>query len=193
MFFFSLFSTAISSVFYGIIATAVVMTILFALLKAISKGIVQTPAFFVTGIILAVLLIVQFSLLIGAVQAKDATDSAGIYLTQLLESQNGTVTAQNSQQIMDAVTDHFPVIGSYLNLADFSGYDVSELPDVMYSTMIEYLNSYIWHRVWWILGFIIVACFIVALFENNKTTDRRVYRKRVTSQTDLKRRRRYKY
>lgn len=193
MIFFSLFSTAISSVFYGIIATAVVMTILFALLKAISKGIVQTPAFFVTGIILAVLLIVQFSLLIGAVQAKDATDSAGIYLTQLLESQNGTVTAQNSQQIMDAVTDHFPVIGSYLNLADFSGYDVSELPDVMYSTMIEYLNSYIWHRVWWILGFIIVACFIVALFENNKTTDRRVYRKRVTSQTDLKRRRRYKY
>ncbi|MBQ7415285.1 MAG: hypothetical protein IJV09_07635 [Prevotella sp.] len=193
MIFFSLFSTAISSVFYGIIATAVVMTILFALLKAISKGIVQTPAFFVTGIILAVLLIVQFSLLIGAVQAKDATDSAGIYLTQLLENQNGTVTAQNSQQIMDAVTDHFPVIGSYLNLADFSGYDVSELPDVMYSTMIEYLNSYIWHRVWWILGFIIVACFIVALFENNKTTDRRVYRKRVTSQTDLKRRRRYKY
>lgn len=193
MIFFSLFSTAISSVFYGIIATAVVMTIIFALLKAISKGIVQTPAFFVTGIILAVLLIVQFSLLIGAVQAKDATDSAGIYLTQLLENQNGTVTAQNSQQIMDAVTDHFPVIGSYLNLADFSGYDVSELPDVMYSTMIEYLNSYIWHRVWWILGFIIVACFIVALFENNKTTDRRVYRKRVTSQTDLKRRRRYKY
>lgn len=193
MIFFSLFSTAISSVFYGIIATAVVMTILFAQLKAISKGIVQTPAFFVTGIILAVLLIVQFSLLIGAVQAKDATDSAGIYLTQLLENQNGTVTAQNSQQIMDAVTDHFPVIGSYLNLADFSGYDVSELPDVMYSTMIEYLNSYIWHRVWWILGFIIVACFIVALFENNKTTDRRVYRKRVTSQTDLKRRRRYKY
>lgn len=193
MIFFSLFSTAISSVFYGIIATAVVMTILFALLKAISKGIVQTPAFFVTGIILAVLLIVQFSLLIGAVQAKDATDSAGIYLTQLLENQNGTVTAQNSQQIMDAVTDHFPVIGSYLNLADFSGYDASELPDVMYSTMIEYLNSYIWHRVWWILGFIIVACFIVALFENNKTTDRRVYRKRVTSQTDLKRRRRYKY
>ncbi len=193
MIFFSLFSTAISSVFYGIIATAVVMTILFALLKAISKGIVQTPAFFVTGIILAVLLIVQFSLLIGAVQAKDATDSAGIYLTQLLENQNGTVTAQNSQQIMDAVTDHFPVIGSYLNLADFSGYDVSELPDVMYSTMIEYLNSYIWHRVWWILGFIIVACFIVALFENNKTTDRRVYRKRVTSQIDLKRRRRYKY
>ena len=114
-------------------------------------------------------------------------------MTQLLENQNGTVTAQNSQQIMDAVTDHFPVIGSYLNLADFSGYDVSELPDVMYSTMIEYLNSYIWHRVWWILGFIIVACFIVALFENNKTTDRRVYRKRVTSQTDLKRRRRYKY
>lgn len=193
MIFFSLFSTAISSVFYGIIATAVVMTILFALLKAISKGIVQTPAFFVTGIILAVLLIVQFSLLIGAVQAKDATNSAGIYLTQLLENQNGTVTAQNSQQIMDAVTDHFPVIGSYLNLADFSGYDVSELPDVMYSTMIEYLNSYIWHRVWWILGFIIVACFIVALFENNKTTDRRVYRKRVTSQIDLKRRRRYKY
>ncbi len=161
MIFFSLFATAISSIFYGIIATAAVLILLYALLKAMSKDIVQTPVFYFTGIILAFLLIVQFSLLIGAIQAKDTVDSAGIFLTQLLENKYGTVTAQDSQQIMDAVTDNFPIIGSYLNLANFSGHDASELPDVMHNTMIEYLNSYIWHRVWWSLGFIVISCLIV--------------------------------
>lgn len=165
MIFFSLITTAFSSIFYGVIITAVVMAIIYVALKAISKSIVQTPMFYVTGVVLAILLMVHLSLMIGAIQAKDAADSTEIYLTQLLEGQSGIVGAQDSQRIMDAIADHFPMIGTFVDMADFSGHDVSELPQVMHDSMIDYLNSYIWRRVWWSVCVIVIACVIVMLFD----------------------------
>ena len=162
--FFSLFSTALSSVFYGFIITFAVMAILYAILKALSNGIVQTAVFFYTGVILFMLLVVQFSLLMGAIEAKDAADAAEVYLRQVVEDKQGTVSIQESQQAMDAVTSNFPIIGSFLKIVDCSGHDVSDLPEVMHETMTEFFSSYIWHRVWWILGFIAVACVIVIMF-----------------------------
>ena len=169
MTFFSLFSTALSSIFYGVVVTAVIMAILYVVLKSLSKGIVQTIPFYVTGVVLAILLVVQTSLMIGAIQAKDAADSAELYLNQLLENSYGTVGAQDSQAVLDKVTEEFPVIGSYLGVADFSGNDVSQLAEAMHETMVDYLSSYIWHRVWWILGIIVVACIVVMLFDSRKT------------------------
>ena len=165
MTFFSLISTAFSSVFYGIIVTAVIMAILYAVLKSFGKGIVQSVPFYITGIVLAILLIIQTSLMIGAIQAKDSVDSAEIYLNQLLENKYGTVSAQDSQNVMDAITDNFPIIGNFIDIADFSGHDISDLPEVMHESMINFLSSYIWHRVWWILGIIVVACVIAVCFE----------------------------
>ena len=175
MTFFSLFTTAFSSIFYGVIVTVVIMALIYVLLKSLSKGIVQTLVFFVTGVVLAILLTIQFSLMIGAIQAKDAVDSAKIYLNQLLENANGTVGAQDSQKILDAVTDEYPIIGSYIGVANFSGNDVTQLSEAMHETMTNYLNSYIWHRVWWILGIIVVACIIVMLFDKpNAVAGRRM-------------------
>lgn len=130
-----------------------------------SPNIVKTPVFFVTGSVLSVLLIIQSSLMIGAIQAKGTVDSAEIYLSQLLENAYGTVGAQDSQEILDAVTEKFPVIGSYIDIANFAGHDVSNLAASMCETMKDYLGSYIWHRVWWIIGLVVVACMIVMLFD----------------------------
>ncbi|MBE6259701.1 MAG: hypothetical protein E7107_02585 [Prevotella sp.] len=170
MAFFSLFTTAFSSVFYGVIVTAVIMAILYVILKTLSQGIVQSLPFYVTGVVLAILLVIQLSLMIGAFQAKESADSAEIYLSQLLEGSYGTVSAQDSQRVLDTITEEFPLIGTYFGVANFSGHDVSELSSSMHETMIGYLNSYIWHRVWWILGMIIVACFMVMLFDKRGPT-----------------------
>lgn len=182
MTFFSLISTAISSVFYGLVVTAAIMAILYVILKSISRNIVHTPVFFITGIVLAILLLIQTSLMIGAIQTKDAADSAEIYLSQLLENSHGTIGAQDSQRILDAITEEFPIIGTYFGVADFSGHDVSDLSSSMHETMIGYLNSYIWHRVWWILGIIIIACLIVMLFDKRSTvTDKSKHKVRMAS------------
>ena len=169
MTFISLLNTAFTSILNGIIITAAIMAILYFILKSLSRNMVRTPIFFITGIVMALLLVVQISLMIGAIQAKGATDSAQIYLTQMLESSSGTVNAQDSQIVMDKLVESYPIIGVYLNQADFSGHDVSELAESMYETMNSYLGSYIWHRVWWSLGIIIVGCLIVMMYDKRDT------------------------
>ena len=166
MVFFSLLSTAFSSIFYGIIVTAAVMALLYVLLQSVSPSMVRTPVFYVTGVVLAVLLLIQTSLLIGAVQARNVADAAGEYATQLLEdSADMANAAEDSQEVIDAVTREFPVIGSFVDIADFAGNDVADLATTMHATVHDYLGSYIWRRVWWALGIIVAACVMVILFD----------------------------
>ena len=73
--FFSLLTTAFSCIFYGVITTAVIMSILYFVLKSLSKGIVQSFPFYITGLILAFLLICNLSVLIGAFQVKSTTEA----------------------------------------------------------------------------------------------------------------------
>ena len=174
MIFFELISIAFSSIFYGIIATVAIMAVLYGVLKVINKCIVQSPIFFLTGLVLAVLLVIQTSLMIGAFQAKTATDAAELFLRQQLEGCQGIVGAQESQQVMNTIIEEFPIIGAYANLFDFSGNDLSNLPQVMHETITSYLNTFIWHRVGWTLGFIVVSCIIVIMFAKpNKDSGRR--------------------
>lgn len=165
MTFFSLISTAISSVFYGLVVTSAIMVMLYVLLKSISRNIVHTPVFYITGIVSAVLLLIQTSLMIGAIQAKNAVDSAEIYLSQLLENSHGTLGTQDCQRILVALTEEIPIIGTYFGVDNFSINDMSNLPEAMHDTMIEKLNNYIWHRVWWIFGITVVAFVIAICFE----------------------------
>ena len=149
------------------------MAILYAVLRSINDGIVHTMLFFTTGVILAILLIIQCSLMVGAIQAKGTTDAAQIYLSQILEDYSGTVGAQDSQEVFDKVTEQFPLIGTFIGYTDFSGHEISELPDVMTDTINEYFTSFIWHRVLWIMGFAVVGCLIPMLFDQRSTTPRK--------------------
>jgi hypothetical protein len=165
MTFFSLFTTGIFCIFYGLVATTVVMAILYAVLRSVSKSIVKSIPFYITGIVLAILLTIQFSLMIGAIEARSEVESAEIYLSQMLENQTGIIGKQDSQRILDAVNENFPIISSYIGLADFSGHDISEVAESLTDSMDSYLSSYIWHRAFWIIGIIIVSIVIVMLFD----------------------------
>ena len=164
MIFFSLISSAFSSIFYGVIITVVIMAILYAVLKYINDGIVRSVPFFATGVVLAVLLIIQCSLMVGAIQAKGTVEAAQIYLRQMSEDYSGTVGAQDSQEIFDQMTEQFPLIGTFIGNTDFSGYEISELPEVMTGAINDFFTSFIWHRVLWILGIVVVGCAMAIMF-----------------------------
>lgn len=173
MTFISLFNTAISSILNGIVVTAAIMAILYFVLKSLSRNMVRTPIFYIAGIVTALLLVVQISLMIGAIQAKGAADAAQIHLSQLLENRYGTVGANESQQVMDSVTETFPIIGVFVNIADFSGQEYSNLAEAMHETIISYLNTYIWHRVLWTLFIIVVACLIVMMYDKRNSASQK--------------------
>lgn len=166
--FFSLLTTAFSCIFYGVITTAVIMSILYFVLKSLSKGIVQSFPFYITGLILAFLLICNLSVLIGAFQVKSTTEAMELSLRQLTENTSGIVNAKESQAVFDYLVDEYPLLGNYLQIADFSGNDISNLAMVIPEVVRKEMNHVIWSKFLWSLGYIVVACFIAILFEQGQ-------------------------
>lgn len=182
MIFFSFISTTISSIFYGFLAIVVIMAVLYVVLRSIDRGIVQTPIFYITGVVLAILLFIQTTLMFGAMQAKDMADAAQQYVSEMIEGYQGIVNTDESQKVIENVTDEFPIIGKFVDLTSFNGLDVSDLPAAIHASIVDYLNSYLWRRVWWILGIVIVACAVVMLFnDNNASTNKSVGKAKTSS------------
>lgn len=170
MVFFSIISMAFSCVFYAVIITAALMAVLYAILKFISRNIVSSVPFCVTGVVLAVLLTIQFTLLIGAVRCKGSIDSVQVFLEQNVENNIGTVSAKESQEILDNMVEEFPLIGVFIGYANFSGNDVRNLPEVMCDSLNSFFNKYILHRILWIMVLVVTACVIVMLYDRRTTT-----------------------
>lgn len=158
-----------SSFFYGVIATAVLMIFIYIGLKILNGGIVKSIPFYIVGVMLAILLTIQFTLLIGAVQADNAVDSVEITINQLMENASGSFGSTDSQKLLDYVTDEYPIIGVYIGTCDFTGNTPETIASAMAQTMHDFLSSYIWHRIFWIVGFCIVASVIAIVFRKKAT------------------------
>lgn len=103
-------------------------------------------------------------------QADNAVDAAELTITQLMESASGTFSATDSQRLLDYITDEYPIIGAYIGTCDFSGNTTDTISTAMTQGMHEFLSDYIWHRIFWITGFSIVACIIAIVFRKKEIT-----------------------
>lgn len=163
MMFFSLFSTALSSVFYGALATVVLMALLYVILMIIDNRKVRTPAFFITGVVLALLLIAQFSMLFGALEVKSTVDSVKELATLATENVDNAIKGVVADGHVDAVTDKYPIIGTYMDICG-SGVESTGLSALAFVEMVQdTIASYIWRRVGWIAAFTVVAFSTVLL------------------------------
>ncbi len=174
--FFSLLSTGISCIFYGIITTAVIMAILYFILKSLSRGIVKSVPYYITGVALAFLLICNLSIAIGAYQVKESTESMELSLRQFAEQVSGVVNANESQAIFDMLIDDYPMLGNYLQLADFSGNHVADLAFAMPQEVRSEMNDVIWSNLLWALGYIVVACIVVMIFDRGMYSQKTEYK-----------------
>ena len=176
--FFSILSEGITCLFYGAVITAFIMATLYFILSCLSKGTVRSIPFFITGPILALLLMVNMTLLIGAFTVKSETKSMRLWLTQRLDGIHGTADLQSSQQVGDMLNEQFPLSGCFFNLFDMSGHPIEELPQVFYEVINDEMNSMIWSRLFWSLGFIVAAMLVALYFDKGEVNRNSVNNKR---------------
>ncbi len=170
--FFSIVETAASSIFYGVITTCAVMAILYFILKSVDRGIVKTLAFYLTGIALAILLFIQFSLLSGAYQAKGTMDSAVSYIGKMTERLRNKEGINDSKRLLDAVLEEYPIICSFVDVSALSEQDMSTLAETVQQIVSDSIRLFIWRRVLWITGFVLVACIIAISFRGSGETSK---------------------
>lgn len=171
--FLSLIFESLSCIVYGIIITAFIMVTLYFVLKMLSEGIVRSIPFLVTGPILAILLLVNTTVMVGAFKVKSLAKTMNIWLTQQLNGYSGIVDVEASQEIGEMLEGKFPILSAYLNIWKFSGTSISDLPNAMTGTITDAMNSQICSNILWSLGGIVVATLVALYFDKGQNINRR--------------------
>lgn len=157
MLIYNLITTAVSTVFYGIIATAVLMLLLFVVIRLFRPTVVRNILFYPLGVVLVVLLVAQFTMLFGAMEAKSIVSDVESGMIIVKEGAEGALESAVPRQYLDELTGNYPLIGLYIE-----GVGAGEnTPDIGVSAIVgtihEELSGYVWRRVWWITGAAFVA------------------------------------
>ena len=164
MSFIPLLTTAFSCIMYGVVCTLVIMTILYFFLRLWNKCIVQGAVFYITGCVLFMMLSIQCSLMIGAIETNNLADGVKVEVNRLIERESEIITEKKLQDILDYLISVNPIIGVYVDVCDFSDNDPATFAATMAETLHGMLHTYIWHRVLWSIVLVTIACMIVALF-----------------------------
>lgn len=163
MIFFELLSSAFSCLLYGFLTTFCIMAIIYVVLRQLSRGIVQSVGFYISGCVLTIVFLVQFTLMFGAFKAKEYVDTVETEVSQLAEGISGAVSSEETKEIIDELRSENYMFDLFMNNINFQVEDVTELPHVIAQTYRDKLNSFLWERFWWILGSMVLAIIIMIL------------------------------
>lgn len=78
------------------------------------------------------------------------------------------ISGPESTAIVENLVSRFPILSNYFDYGVFTGYTIQELPHAIAMEIKDYMKWYIFRRLMWCLGFLVVAT-IVAI----KTMDRK--------------------
>lgn len=151
--------------FLGILFTILGVVLLFFIIKGFYRNSTFTVLSFVVAAVLFVLLSLQSILLCGAVKIKSMSDDMRMAINQCLPeywiNKAVELTPGECQDLLDNVIDEYPLVGYYVDWADFKGYDTTNIADAMIDEMNSFMNKFIWKRIGWSLLFIFSGAFIV--------------------------------
>lgn len=156
-----IFHYAIDCIFIGALFTLIGVGLLFFLVRGFYKNYAFSPMSFGVAIILFFLLTYQSILMCGAIKIKNLSEDVRITINQQLPSywsnDPQTITPGDSQELLDVIVENFPLVGQYLNIADFQGYDTTTIANAMVDEINSYMNKFIWKRIAWSLLFICIG------------------------------------
>lgn len=165
MYFTGILHHALDCLFIGILLTVLGVGLLFFLIKGFYRNSTFTPLSLVVAFVLLILLSLQSIMLCGAVKVKSMSDDVRMAINQCLPeywiNKAVEITPAEGQELLDHVIDEYPLVGYYVDMADFKGYDTTNIADAMTDEMNSFMNKFIWKRVGWCLLFIITGAFIV--------------------------------
>ncbi|MBQ6751244.1 MAG: hypothetical protein IJR02_10840 [Bacteroidaceae bacterium] len=165
----NLLANATDCLWYGILLAAVTMIILYFILQMVSKTCVKTIPFYIAGVILAPLLMVQDTLIVAAFQAKGMVDALEIEVQQIVGAYDQSAMNLNeTQAVLDQVTEDFPLVGYFVNLTNAQVENAQQLASVMAEGIRDYLNTYLWKRFGWCTAFIAIAVLVVFMFDKQR-------------------------
>lgn len=164
-FIFNLLSYSLSSVFLGVFITLLGTALLFYAVRSWKRDSTFTPLSIVAGVVLFFCLAAQNVMMCGAITMKNMGDDIESTINQIVSVLpiDMEMSQEETSQVFQILAERLPLVGEFYEDLDFSGHTPAELAHAVNEVFQEELSWYIFRRVLWELGFIIVGITLVVL------------------------------
>ena len=170
---FDILRYSFSSAIWGILIAVACMALFVFLIKGWYKNATFSPISYVVGAVLFLFLSFQCILIVGSLKILDTTDYYEAEITQIVDNTYDTldeVTMGQADDIIKVIIDRFPLLHYYISGGEFSGFTAKELPHAMADELRSFMRWYIFRRILWCMGFVIVGaiCVISSMSKQKK-------------------------
>lgn len=168
---FSILQYSLGSLVWGVLLTVAGVALMFAIIKSWRRNCTFTPVSFMVGALLFCFLSFQSVLLCGAITIKSMAGEIRSYINLMVENLPGDTvfSTVDSQQILDNINETYPLVGRYLDWADFEGHTPTDIAGAMADKMVSYMNWYMLRRVAWSVLFVVIGA--AAILKTMEKTD----------------------
>lgn len=160
---FDILRYSFSSVIWGIQIAVVCMALFFFLIKGWYKNATFSPVSYIIGAVLFLFLSFQCILIVGSLKIIETTDYYETEISRIIDSAydaTDEVTMGQADDIIQVIIDRFPLLQYYISGGEFSGFTAKELPHAMADELSSFMRWYIFRRILWCLGFVIVGAVL---------------------------------
>lgn len=161
---FDILSYSISSLIWGILISLACMALFVFLIKGWYKDATFSPASYLVGFVLFVLLCFQCILIVGSLKIINTSDEYEAQISAIVESiytPSEEVPQEQASSIIDEIIKESPILQYYIGGGEFSGYKANELPHAIVEELQSFMRWFIFRRILWCLGFVVVGAIIV--------------------------------
>lgn len=160
---FNILTYSMGSLLLGIILTIAGIGLMFVFVKLWWKVDTFTPMSFICGFILFFFLAFQSVLFCGAVTIKSYCDDIEIAINQIVDKipLNNRFSQEDSQIILNQISETWPLVGYYVNMADFEGHTPATIAKAMADELRSVMNWFILRRIGWSLLFVFIGAVAI--------------------------------
>lgn len=151
-----------SSIFWGLLIAVVCMALFFAAIKGWWKNAMFTPATYIVGAVLFILLTFQCILICGGIKIINITDAIQLETERIINENflPGDLSMADADDVTKTLVRDYPVLGHYFNTGYFEGVTTETLPAAMADAVRDYMKGFIIRRLLWCLGFVVVGAVL---------------------------------
>lgn len=189
---FDILKYSFSSVIWGILIAIGCMALFVFLIKGWYKDATFSPVSYIIGVVLFMFLSFQCVMIVGSLKIIDTTNYYETEIASIVNSAYDSadeVTMGQADGIIQEIIERFPILHYYIGGGEFSGFTAKELPHAMADELRSFMRWYIFRRILWCLGFVIVGaiCVIKSLSRNYAPLRRSEKSQRQRVQTERRR------
>lgn len=160
---FNIIYYSISNLFFGILLTAIGISLMFFLIQCWFSNSKFTPICYIIGGILFFFLSFQAVLLCGAITIKSYCEDIEIVINNRVKDipSHVQLDQESSQQMLDQIAKEWPLIENFLGGVDLTGHTSATIAQSITKEIRSFMNSFILRRIGWSLLFVVGSAIIV--------------------------------